>query len=65
MHNYRYQCIKDIPIHLKATFLVLRKRHYVYTCDKKFYKKLDFLPTYYRINNRMLTLLINYPITIV
>lgn len=53
IHDYRIQRIKDIPIYKKSTFLVLKKRRYVCSCGKRFYEKLDFLPRYHRMTNRL------------
>jgi len=59
VHDYRYQRIKDIPIQSKNTFLVLRKRRYLCHCGKRFYEKLDFLPRYHRMTNRLSAYIIN------
>ena len=53
VHDYRNQRIKDLPVQGKHTILVLRKRRYVCSCNKKFYEKYDFLPFYKRMTNRM------------
>lgn len=53
IHDYRTQRIKDLPIQMKNTFLILRKRRYVCDCGKRFYEKLDFLPRYHRMTSRL------------
>ncbi|SHH25084.1 Transposase [Caloranaerobacter azorensis DSM 13643] len=53
IHDYRAQRIKDVPIQMKNTFLIIRKRRYVCDCGKRFYEKLDFLPRYHRMTSRL------------
>jgi len=42
IHDYRSQVIKDLPMQMKHTFLVLRKRRYVCSCGKRFLKNIIF-----------------------
>jgi transposase len=58
IHDYRTQRIKDVPIQMKHTFLILRKRRYICDCGKRFYEKLDFLPRYHRMTSRLVCLII-------
>lgn len=53
IHDYRLQTIKDLPMQLKHTYLILRKRRYVCSCGKRFYEKYTFLPTYQRRTLRL------------
>lgn len=53
IHDYRYQKIKDLPLQLKHTYLILRKRRYVCSCGKRFTEKYQFLPTYRRQTLRL------------
>jgi transposase len=53
IHDYRLQEIKDIPLQLKHTILVLKKRRYVCSCGKRFYEHYDFIPRYQRITRRL------------
>ena len=59
IHDYRYQIIKDLPLHLKHTYLVLKKRRYVCLCGKRFIEKYDFLPSYQRRTLRLSYKIIN------
>ncbi|WP_243120233.1 ISL3 family transposase [Caloramator sp. E03] len=60
VHDYRKQRIKDVPIQFKKTFIILRKRRLVCSeCGKRFYEKLDFLPRYHRMTNRLSFFIIN------
>jgi transposase len=52
VHDYRTQKIKDVPL-ARDTFLHLRKRRYRCDCGKRFYEKIDFLPRYHRVTNRL------------
>lgn len=52
VHDYRNQAIKDLPIMMKKTFIVLKKRRYSCKCGKRFYESYDFLPKYHRMTNR-------------
>ena len=52
--GYRYQFVKDIPIHSKPVMLRLRKRRYICpSCGKSFFESYDFLPRYYHLTNRL------------
>ena len=53
VHDYRYQEIKDLPLQMKHTFLVLKKRRYVCKCGKRFTEKYHFLPSYQRRTLRL------------
>jgi len=60
IHDYRKQTIKDIPIQKKKkTYLILRKRRYLCSCGKRFYEKIDFLPKYHRMTNRLVESIID------
>ncbi|WP_198010695.1 transposase family protein, partial [Thermobrachium celere] len=52
VHDYRIQRVKHIPLFLKPTVLVIKKRRYrCNICGKRFYEHIEFLPRYYRITN--------------
>ncbi|WP_040683701.1 ISL3 family transposase, partial [Thermobrachium celere] len=52
VHDYRTQRVKHIPLFLKPTVLVIKKRRYrCNICGKRFYEHIEFLPRYYRITN--------------
>lgn len=51
--DYRSQVVKDLPIQMRNTYLVIRKKRFLCSCGKKFYPKLDFLPKYHRMTNRL------------
>ena len=53
IHDYRSQVIKDLPMQMKHTYLVLRKRRYVCSCGKRFLEKYSFLPSYRRQTLRL------------
>lgn len=53
IHDYRTQVIKDLPMQMKHTYLILRKRRYVCSCGKRFFEKYSFLPTYRRQTLRL------------
>ncbi|NLK28446.1 MAG: ISL3 family transposase [Clostridiales bacterium] len=53
IHDYRSQVIKDLPMQMKHTYLVLRKRRYICSCGKRFLEKYSFLPTYKRQTLRL------------
>lgn len=53
IHDYRQQVIKDLPLQLKHTYLVLKKRRYVCSCGKRFYEKYHFLSSYQRRTLRL------------
>lgn len=53
IHDYRSQVIKDLPMQMKHTYLVLRKRRYVCSCGKRFSEKYHFLPKYKRQTLRL------------
>ena len=53
IHDYRYQIIKDLPLQLKDTYLVLRKRRYICNCGRRFTEKYPFLPSYQRRTLRL------------
>lgn len=53
IHDYRYQMVKDLPLQLKHTYLVLRKRRYACKCGKRFAEKYHFLATYQRRTLRL------------
>lgn len=60
VHDYRSQKIKDIPLRLKPSFLILRKRRYhCNNCNKNFFEHLSFLPKYHRTTNRVTEFIIN------
>lgn len=52
--DYYSQTIKDVPIHFKQTFLILKKRRYICkSCHKTFFEAFDFLPKFHRSTNRL------------
>ena len=54
IHDYREQRIKDIPAFGKDVILVLRKRRlHCHHCQRHFQQKLDWLPKYHRMTNRL------------
>lgn len=54
IHDYRIQCVTDIPYRGKKLTLVYRKRRYVCKhCSKRFYEKNSFLPRYHQMTNRL------------
>jgi len=53
IHDYRTQIIKDLPMQMKYTYLILRKRRYVCSCGKRFLEKYSFLPSYRRQTLRL------------
>ena len=53
IHDYRYQSVKDLPIHMKHTVIILKKRRYRCACGKRFYEKYDFLPRYLHRTSRL------------
>lgn len=53
IHDYRNQVIKDLPLQLKHTYLVLKKRRYACNCGKRFLEKYSFLPSYQRRTTRL------------
>ncbi|NLK27245.1 MAG: ISL3 family transposase [Clostridiales bacterium] len=53
IHDYRNQRIKDLPMQMKHTYLVLRKRRYVCSCGKRFYENYDFIGTYQQRTSRL------------
>lgn len=54
IHDYRFQEIKDLPLQLKHSILVLRKRRYLCTCcGKKFMEHYDFLARYQQRTRRL------------
>lgn len=54
VHDYRMQKIKDVPsFGLKTILHVRKRRHVCPCCGKRFYEKIDFLPKYHRITNRL------------
>ncbi|MDF2905409.1 MAG: transposase family protein [Herbinix sp.] len=53
IHDYRSQVIKDLPMQMKHTYLILRKRRYSCSCGKHFFEKYYFLPTYRRQTLRL------------
>jgi Transposase and inactivated derivatives len=53
IHDYRYQKIKDLPLQLSNTYLMLRKRRYVCSCGKRFYEKYSFLAKYQQRTTRL------------
>jgi len=58
-HDYRLQYIKDIPINLKPTFLVYKKRRYICpSCNKKFYENNNFVGRYQHKSSRLNTTII-------
>ena len=58
-HDYRFQYIKDIPINLKPTFLVYKKRRYICpSCNKKFYENNNFVGRYQHKSSRLNTTII-------
>lgn len=60
IHDYRKQCIKDIPAFGKSTTIVIRKRRYVCpNCGKRFYEDIPFLPRYHRMTNRLVAYVID------
>lgn len=60
VHDYRTQKVKDLEICGFNGVLILKKRRYVCpNCNKRFYEKIDFLPTYYRTTNRLWAYILN------
>lgn len=53
IHDYRFQTIKDLPLQLKHTFLILKKRRYHCSCGKNFYESYPFLQKYQRCTRRL------------
>lgn len=53
IHDYRNQEIKDLPLQLKHTYLILKKRRYVCKCGKRFVEKYHFLASYQRRTLRL------------
>lgn len=53
IHDYRSQVVKDLPMQMKHTYLILRKRRYVCSCGKRFLEKYSFLPSYRRQTLRL------------
>lgn len=53
IHDYRNQEIKDLPLQLKHTYLILKKRRYVCKCSKRFVEKYHFLASYQRRTLRL------------
>lgn len=53
IHDYRLQIIKDVPVQLKPTNLVLKKRRYSCPCGKHFYEKYSWLPKYQHMTKRL------------
>ena len=53
IHDYRLQTIKDVPVQLKPTNLVLKKRRYSCPCGKHFYEKYTWLPKYQHMTKRL------------
>lgn len=54
IHDYRYQHIKDIPIHYKKCLLILKKRRYhCKYCNKHFYENYDFISRYSQRTRRL------------
>lgn len=54
VHDYRNQTIHDLPLQIKDTYLVLRKRRYLCTnCNKRFYENYDFLARYQQRTKRL------------
>lgn len=53
VHDYRLQTIKDVPVQLKPTNLILRKRRYSCPCEKHFYEKYSWLPKYQHMTKRL------------
>lgn len=53
IHDYREQCVKDIPFG-RTTMLYLRKRRYrCQSCGKRFYEENSFLGRYRRMTTRL------------
>ena len=42
IHDYRYQRVKELPAFAKNVVLVLRKRRYVCSCEKRFFEPNTF-----------------------
>jgi len=59
IHDYRTQKIKDISAFGKNVTIILRKRRYSCFCGKHFAEPNYFLPTYYRMTNRLVDDVIN------
>ena len=53
IYDYQIQTIKDFSFQLKHCFLVLKKRRYVCSCGKRFYKNYCFLPRYFHRTQRL------------
>ena len=53
IHDYRLQTIKDVPVQLKPTNLVLKKRRYSCPCGKHFYEKYTWLSKYQHMTKRL------------
>lgn len=53
VHDYRFQQVKDLPMHGKHVILNYRKRRYKCPCcGKIFYEKVYLIPKFHRITNR-------------
>lgn len=59
IHDYRMQQIKDLPLHFKDCYLVLRKRRYRCSCGKRFFEKYDFLARYQQRSIRLTKYIVN------
>lgn len=54
IHDYRNQCIRDLPAFGKKVYLHLRKRRYICKkCGKRFYENNSFLPKYSHVTQRL------------
>ncbi|WP_078697327.1 transposase family protein [Caloramator quimbayensis] len=61
VHDYRIQCVKHLPLFLKSTVLIIKKRRYrCNVCGKRFYENIEFLPRYHRITNLLCFAIIKY-----
>ncbi len=60
IHDYRSQEIKDVSAFGDNVTLILKKRRYrCQSCGKRFIEKVEFLPRYYRMTNRLIETVID------
>lgn len=53
VHDYRWQRIKDVPLRMKDTVVLLRKRRYRCRCGKRFAEQNAYLGRYQRMTKRI------------
>lgn len=54
IHDYRKQELKDLSLFGKQCRIILEKRRYRCSCNKRFIEKITFLPRYHRMTNRLI-----------